>query len=120
MAVRAPTLAALPAIAPDRPCRVLATGERPAKEDETSLDNAVVLPRYPDANGELLRRANVFAPYLAVFARHLARSHALALCGRPRPREQVVGPRHPDGSPAPQMALPCSRTSPDFPISFAI
>jgi hypothetical protein len=36
---------------------VLATDERATKEDETSLDNAVVLARYPEANGELLGRA---------------------------------------------------------------
>jgi 3-oxoisoapionate decarboxylase len=45
--------------------------------------------------------SDFWEPYPDVLARDFARFHALALRGQPRPLEQVVAPRNPDGTPAP-------------------
>jgi hypothetical protein len=42
-----------------------------------------------------------FEPYPAMLAQDLARFHAFAMRGTERPLQQVVGPRTPDGRPAP-------------------
>ena len=45
-------------------------------------------------------QSDFWPPYPRMLAQDLARFHALALRGEPRPLEQVVAPRNPDGSPA--------------------